>query len=326
MSRTSDNEKPYDFVPIAPMVKRQTVGHEQVRGEGYNTGHLTYQIQTLSYLFVAGGSYMLADNVPPHEAVVRDFYRIQGKPAIPGSTLKGVVRTVVETISPSCLTVTRLNPNQIPHRPKSPKDRCQPEQACPACSMFGRLNRMSKVTFTDAKLARGKLQHYRLPALFSPRERVARHIYQAGGKVSGRKFYYHGKPREDERQPPVEALPPKSLLRGEIHFENLTDAELGLLILALGLDTSFTLKLGGGKPVCLGSIQVQPGELALVTAADFLHAEPVSAPLSGEAMVKVMADKLRAAYRQKLILNDQLTKLREIWRYPNDRNCPSGMY
>ena len=66
MSRTSDNKKPYDFVPIAPLVKAQTVGHEQVRGERYNTGHLAYQIQTLSYLFVAGGSYRLADNAPPH--------------------------------------------------------------------------------------------------------------------------------------------------------------------------------------------------------------------------------------------------------------------
>ncbi len=316
--------KPYDFVPIAKPVRAKTVGHEQVRGQGYNSGQLAYQIQALSPLFVAAGSYRLGQDASPRtdEPVVRDFYRVGNRPAIPGSSLKGVVRSVAETISPSCVTTTRLDPRLIPH--SSP--RCQADMACPACSMFGRMSRMSKVIFTDARLAKGKLQLYRLPALFSPRVRQARQIYQEQQKFKGRKFYYHGRPAEDDRQPPVEVVPPNSLLRGELHFENLSDAELGLLILGLGLDASFALKLGGGKPTCLGSIQVQPGQLSLVTAADFLQAEPQSQSLTGEAMVDVMLQKVRAAYGQKLILSKQLDKLREIWRYPNNRRCPDGMY
>jgi CRISPR/Cas system CSM-associated protein Csm3 (group 7 of RAMP superfamily) len=323
-SEQAASPKPYDFVPIAKPVRTKTVGREQVRGQGYNSGRLTYQILTLSPLFVAAGSYRLGQDVSPRtdEPVVRDFYRVGNQPAIPGSSLKGVVRSVVETISPSCVTVTRLDPRLIPHA--SPK--CQAELACPACSMFGRMSRMSKVTFIDARLVKGSLQLYRLPALFGPRVRQAGQIYQEQGKFKGRKFYYHGQPVEDDRQPPVEVVPPDSLLRGELHFENLSDAELGLLILGLGLDASFALKLGGGKPTCLGSIQIQPGELNLIGAADFLQAEPPSQSIAGEAMVDVMLEKVRAAYGNKLILSKQLEKLREIWRYPNDRRCPDGMY
>lgn len=311
--------KPYDFVPFARPRMSPTVGHETIRGEGFNSGSLSYQIEVLSPLFIAGGSYVLSDD--RQEPVVRDFHRVDGRPTIPGSTLKGVVRSVVETISPSCVTTTRLDPRLLPHR-----SNCRADRACPACSMFGRMSRMSKIVFTDAGLARGSLQLYRLPALFSPRARQAKNAYQQQDQYKGRKFYYHGKPAEDERQPPVEVAPPRSLFRGDIQFENLSDAELGLLFMALGFDTTITLKLGGGKPACLGSIQVQPGSLSLATPADFLQAEATTTTLSGEAMVEAMVEKIRAAFRQKLILRPQLEKLREIWRYPNERNCPEGMY
>lgn len=323
-SNQPPRDKPYDFIPIAKPRREKTVGHESIRGAGFNTGVLAFQLKTLSYLFVAGGSYILSEN---REApVARDFYRVNSRPAIPGSTLKGAVRSVAEAISPSCVTITRLDLSRVPYAPKTPEEGCQPDYACPACSMFGRLNRMSKIVFNNAILARGELQLYRLPALFSPRASQAGQRYQENNRYKGRKFYFHGRPFQDGRQPPVEALPPDSLLRGEIRFENLTDAELGLLILALGLDTSFVLKLGGGKPACLGSIQVQPGELQLITPASFLRAEPDTAPLMGEAMVEVMLEKVRAAYQNKLILNDRLEKLREIWRYPNNRDCPTGAY
>jgi hypothetical protein len=311
--------KPYDFVPFARPVPTPTVGHETIHGQGFNTGVLSYQIEVLSPLFIAGGSYSLTDN--KQDPIVRDFYRVDDQPAIPGSSLKGVVRSVVEAISPSCVTTTRLDPRLLPHR-----SNCQTDRACPACSMFGRMSRMSKIIFTDAGLAKGNLQWHRLPALFSPRAHQAKNTYQDKNEYKGRKFYYHGQPVEDDRQPPVEVAPPHSLFRGEFQFENLSDAELGLFFVALGLDTTFTLKMGGGKPTCLGSIRVQPGTLTLVAADDFLQAETATAPLTGETMVETMVEKIRAAYRQKLVLRPQLEKLREIWRYPNHRNCPEGMY
>ncbi|MEW5958828.1 MAG: RAMP superfamily CRISPR-associated protein [Chloroflexota bacterium] len=327
MSKNSDQPiapKPYDFIPISLPITLATVGHETRHGKGYNSGKLAYQITALSPLFVAGGSYLLGgDDLPGvDEPVVRAFYRVNGQPVIPGSSLKGLARSVVEAISPSCVTITRLDPRLLPQAAAD----CQPNNACPACSIFGRMSRMAKVTFTDARLVKGKTQFHRLPALFSPRAGQAKQTYQAGGQYKGRKFYYHGRGREDEQQPPVEIIPPKSLLHGEILFENLSHAELGLLFIALGFDASFALKLGGGKPACLGSIQVQPGELTLLNVADFLQAESGATPLTGEAMVEAMVKRIRTALKQKLILREQLDKLREIWRYPNDRDCPAGLY
>ncbi|MFC1976291.1 RAMP superfamily CRISPR-associated protein [Chloroflexota bacterium] len=311
--------KPYDFVPFVQPVSTPTVGHETIRGQGFNTGSLTYQIEVLSPLFISGGSYLLTDS--HKDPVVRDFYRVNGQPTIPGSSLKGVVRSVIEAISPSCVTTTRLDLRLLPHR-----SHCQADKACPACSMFGRMSRMSKLTFIDAGLARGNLKRHRLPALYGPRAHQAPKTYQDKGEYKGRKFYFHGNPSEDDRQPPVEVAPPQSLFRSEFQFENLSDAELGLFFVALGLDTTFTLKMGGGKPTCLGSIRIQPGTLTLITTDDFLQAEAQTTPLSAEAMVEAMVEKIRVAYRKKLILRLQLEKLREIWHFPNDRNCPEGMY
>lgn len=335
MSRNYDRPtvpKPYDFVPIAEPVKAPTVGHQEIKTEGFVSGKLVYQLRALSPIFVASGTYALGglDLAYTDEPVVRSCYRVGGKPAIPGSTLKGVVRSVVEAISPSCVAITRMDPTRIPFVPRDRRERrdaeCKPDHACPACSIFGRMSRMSKVIFTDARLVSGKVKLYRLPALFSPRAKKAPKTYQDGDKFKGRKFYYHGRPAEDKQQPPVEVIEQGSRLRGEIHFENLSDAELGLLLFALGIDTSFALKLGGGKPACLGSVRVEPGELELLTQAHFLQAEPGVQSLEGEEMLTAIMSKLKAAHRKKLVLSGQLEKLREILHHPNDRDCPTGLY
>ena len=336
MSRDYDRPiapKPYDFVPIAEPVKAQTVGHQEIKAEGFVSGKLIYQLRALSPVFVASGTYALGglDLAYTDEPVVRSCYRVGGRPAVPGSTLKGVVRSVVEAISPSCVSITRMDPRYIPFVPDDRRERrdveCKPDHACPACSIFGRMSRMSKVIFTDARLVSGRVKLYNLPALFSPRAKQARRTYQEGNEFKGRKFYYHGRPAEDEQQPPVEVINQGSLLHGELHFENLSDAELGLLLFALGIDTSFALKLGGGKPACLGSVRVEPRRLELLTADHFLRAEPgIQLLEEEEEMLTAIAARLKAAYREKLVLSDQLEKLREILRYPNDRDCPTGLY
>jgi len=86
------------------------------------------------------------------------------------------------------------------------------------------------------------------------------------------------------------------------------------------------LKLGGGKPACLGSVQVEPGALELVTPAHFLQAESGVQTLTGEALVRGLVAPFKAAYESKFILTTQRNKLREIWREQPDRECPSGMY
>lgn len=319
--------KPYAFVPIAAPRQGKTVGHEQILGEGYASGRLAYALRALTPVFVASGSYALGEDVAhPDEALVRGCYRVEDIPAIPGSSLKGVIRSIAEAVSPSCVTVTRLDRRLVPHQPKR-RDECKPANACPACSIFGRMSRLSKVLFGDARLVSGRTGLYRLPALYAPRAHRARATYQTkGGQFKGRKFYFHGQPREDPNQPPVEVIVPGSVVRGTIDFENLSHAELGLLFFALGLDGSFALKLGGGKPACLGSLQINPLRLELLSDYHFLRAEPSVETLEGDEMVAYFGQQMQAAARARIVLKGQIEKIREILRYPNERECPVGMY
>ncbi len=318
--------KPYAFVPIAPLRPEVTVGHERLR-TGHYTGRLLYELRVLTPLFVASGSYALGEEVGyPDEPVLRDCYRVKGTPAIPGSSLKGVVRSIAEAVSPSCVTVTRLDKRLIPHQDLPRDERCQPNNACPACSIFGRMNRMSKVFFGDAKLVHGGTQLYRLPALYAPRAHRARRTYQEDGQFKGRKFYYHARPGEDSRRPPVVVIAPKSRLQGGLDFENLTGPELGLLCYALGFDGSITLKLGGGKPVGLGTLRIAWARLTLWDGSDFTRARPEPDVLEGDQMIGFIGERMQEAIRGGLILREQHHALREILRYPTDREAPTGMY
>jgi len=319
--------KPYDFVPIAKPVKNRTVGHERILEDGYASGRLFYQLRALTPVFVASGSYALGDDVEHPEApLLRACYRVEGVPAIPGSSLKGVIRSIAEAVSPSCVTTTRLDRRLVPHQPER-RDECRPEEACPACSIFGRMGRMSKVLFGDARLASGRTALYRLPALYAPRAHQARATYQTkDGKFEGRKFYFHGRPREDPNQPPVEVITPGSVVRGMINFENLSHAELGLLCFALGLDGSFSLKLGGGKPACLGSLQINPLRLELLNGDHFLRVEASVEALEGDEMLAYIGEQMQVAAKARIILQGQVEKLRKILKYPNERECPVGMY
>src|SRR2546426_10579675 len=97
------------------------------------------------------------------EPLVLEHYRTTGHRAIPATSLKGCVRSVVEAISRSCVSKTRA-------KEERPRDRVQPsplEQSrecrkpektrsgeaprpCPACRLFGAMGFGGKVTFRDA--------------------------------------------------------------------------------------------------------------------------------------------------------------------------------
>ena len=57
---------------------------------------------------------------------------------------------------------------------------------------------------------------------------------------------------------PIEVLNPATIFTSRIRFENLTDEELGLLLLALDLPEIQAHKLGMGKSIGLGSVRITP--------------------------------------------------------------------
>jgi hypothetical protein len=190
------------------------------------------------------------------------------------------------------------------------------------------MGQLSKTFFGDVRLlGRRKTQLFHLAPLFSPRAFRTPPVYvNEAGNFKGLKFYYHSQPTEDERQPPVEVIPAGRVLEGEVDFENLTAAELGLLFFALGIDGAIVLKLGGGKPLGLGSVRAIKAELRLLASDHYTMAEIKETIYSGETLAKFIDQATDSALESELLLSEQALALAEILAYDEGRPAPEGAY
>ena len=316
--------KPFDFVEFADGVDKQNrPGHETFRDL---SGELALTITVKTPLHISSGSYALTEDLGIQaKNIVRDAYKVtvNGRrlPAIPGSSLKGAVRAVVEAVTESCIGVTRVNWRDLP---KGVSRSCRPPKLCPACGLFGAMNRQSRLSFGDMVFTAGDAAIFRMPALYRPRPQQGRAYRNAARQFKGRKFYYHGRLQKHKQGAYIEALKPGTELKGVIAFNNLALAELGLLLFALGLDGSFQLALGGGKPVAMGRVQATATELRLRQTAAFLEYDGGDEVKKGDALAKMIREAIAAA--GSLILADQKTQLREILDPANPRPAPTGVY
>ena len=206
-------------------------------------GKMALEIQTISELFVGTGEYEIDD-----QGVYQPFSRSKGRPIIPGTSIKGAVRTYAEALSPSCEGGTcRADQNRV----------------CICCRIFGALGFQGRITFCDAEIPGGAAVEFTKYTM-SVRRSDPRHRYE---RAEERRFYYHNKPDSPRITNPqtdrlfpnewVEAVPKGTNFTSEFIFENLNNVEMGLLLLALGLSPAhrFNLKLGGGKNRRLGSVR-----------------------------------------------------------------------
>jgi len=306
--------KPYAFVEIAPLSRddRQfPKGHERYH-PGTASGRLEATLVVATPLHVSSGRMRMRKGQQP--PLVKELTRVNGQPCVPASTLKGVVRSVVEAITRSCVRITRARSNQLPRGAAECRDK---GNLCLACRMFGALGFEGHVRFGDAVLREGSVGVTRMPALYAPRKRTR--AYYAGNEVKGRKFYKHGQP-VTKANTPVEVLTPESQLGVTIRFENLTPGEVGVLLTALGLgEQQLVLKFGGGKPACYGSAVVSLNDLQV-----WENAQDLYTGYEVERVDQSLGEYVKEA--SDLLLSGQLQRLAEIWEYDMDRECPEGNY
>lgn len=313
----------YDFVPLSPHGKRPAPGadavthaaHLEDRCSGYIELHLT----ALSPIHVGSGSAELSEDVGQESGgVLKGIARVDGKPVIPASSLKGALRANYETITHSCIGPVRTeamekysrNPrqselpqaliNQLPSELKQqaaeagrpprlpvqidtaalrPWQSCRLAKGadptanlCPACALFGVEGLQGRVWFEDAQVIGGLPPRpvLRIASLYGPRLHRAgslRVISQGRNtrvqvqNLKGRKAYYRIRLGQvpTKGNVPLDYLPEKTHLRTAIHFHNLTPAEIGGVIAALGIvpgdKFEFVFRVGGGKPLGLGYIR-----------------------------------------------------------------------
>jgi len=320
--------KPYSLVPLTreDIERRRPVGHAEAVKAGLVSGVLHGRLRALTPVHVGSGGFELTKHVDRRLAretpVIKAHVRAGDRRVIPGSSLKGAIRSIVEAISPSCLRITgRASRRKLP---REELRGCRfKDKLCVACRMFGSLGYLGQVRFSDAVQVSGGVEVVYAPPLYAPRPRVRRY-YDNRGKVAGRKFYYHGRLAKGDT--PLEACPAGSEFTFSVQFDNLEERELGLLLIALGQgEPKLYPKLGGGKPACLGSVEVvietlevRGGRKAYLSYET--EDETEDAPADPAHYVEMaLAD-------EKLVLPRQLTALAEVLRYPSDRECPSRNY
>ncbi len=304
--------KPYDFVPFASRVERRAPeGHHRYT---HLNGVLHARIIARSPVHVASG--LLEQTRNQRYPMVKAHFRVNGTPVIPGTSIKGCIRSIVEAISSSSVSVTRAR--QLPRELKASE---KPESVDVSQRIFGALGYQGQVRFSDAVLDSGQTEILETPQLFRPRPEAPVYL-DARNRLKGRKFYMHGKPASGDL--PLEVCPVGSAFTFRMDFENLMPGELGLLLIALGLgEPRWYPKLGGGKPACLGTIEVVEPKVEITEPMQQCYNDfDMPAPQARD-----IPDLLQAARHEHLVLEEQVRRLADILRWPrDDRQCPDRSY
>src|SRR5579871_5267484 len=173
--------KPYSFVqlPETALERGAPIGHDRY-SKARRTGRVEGVLKVLSPLHVASG---MIETQTGRYPLVKAHFRSAGRPTIPGSSLKGAIRSIVEAISnpPSCIRVTRARTYNVP---KNLSPCSQKEMLCIACRMFGANGYEGQVLFRDARLIDGETEILAIPPLFAPRSQEW--AYYDGNTVKGR--------------------------------------------------------------------------------------------------------------------------------------------
>lgn len=325
---------PYGFVQLGQAAARSSMrrrGHDHFTGLG---GVLTCRLTTETHLFVPGYRAGGAGRTLQHETL--RFCRSEQTPIIPGTSLKGMLRTVVEAVSGACFIYDHLSyeRNTVQYDLAQSYLHCNDiERLCPACRIFGLLNGRSVfsglVTVGDARAA-GVFQTdmLTLGVLSAPKPRH-RPFYGRVGQprqLRGRKFYYHHLPdhvitrtQRDGQNKTVEAAKPGTTFTFDVTYTNLTEQELALLFYAVVLEPEMRHKVGMGKPVGLGSAHIEIVRWQPLNRAARYHTlgSGWAAALEGGALTQTIAGHI-GRHGAGILQDGPISDLRRIWHWPPD--------
>ncbi|WP_066426878.1 RAMP superfamily CRISPR-associated protein [Anabaena sp. 4-3] len=327
--------KPYEFVsfpPERPNLQRP-VGHDKYWSDRlHGTLYLTLKVQTSLHIstgIVAMGSDIGSNRIPLIKTMVQG---VDQKLSIQGSSLKGCIRSVYEAITNSTLAVVTSKYNKENKYPKERLPCSNKEQLCPASRVFGALNWQGLLDFNDAKCESIGFTTGFMPSLYRPRPDQSS-AYFVRGKVAGRKFYYHTIRAIDKGQNSgvaVQQAGKEYTFKTQLHFKNLLPEELGTLLIILGQDSKYplALKVGGGKPIGMGTMTVTIDKIQRPQSLKQRYSSyeiSDSEELTGDKLAQFKQEKIQAAH-SRLVQKQQLEELTKVLRYPTDREPPSGMY
>jgi CRISPR/Cas system CSM-associated protein Csm3 (group 7 of RAMP superfamily) len=267
---------PYNFVPLNDeIICPPVLEHNSEK----ISGRIEFEIIAISDIFIRGKG--------------DDFFSINGHVAIPGSSLRGLIRSLIEILSYSKMTFVSPNNNLIPKKIR-PEARQKFFNGLPSAivrdaineehfmkkspdfceELFGYIGEKSKsgrVFFEDSFVKKGDIEVLKeFKILLAPNTEAYRSYMESEGKrkprIRGNKMYWHstqlwvntqkGKNNENILNS-GRVVKKDSTFKGTIRFDDLTRIELGSLLFALNLPDGCAHKIGMGKSIGLGSISFQ---------------------------------------------------------------------
>jgi CRISPR/Cas system CSM-associated protein Csm3 (group 7 of RAMP superfamily) len=335
---------PYDFVPIVEdkePQKSRPVGHDKISGK---SGLMDCKITTLKPFFIPRPmdekERKKRKSIDPQEYILNT---VNGVPVIPGSSIKGVIRSVAEAAANSCVSKFTGgyrykhfgNKINVYYTLPNGFEECQYiEKLCITCRLFGfqspEKSFQGKVNISDAKARNGykNLGRVTLTELLGPKPHHAAFYALSPGsnRIAGRKFYFHHKQDahilRSTKKPshlnstvnPIE----DAAFDFKVSFTNLTDDEYKLLLYSLFLEDRVYHKLGYGKPAGLGSVRIEAEKLTLFDIDDIeKRYKKITADDRKEKSGKKLRDHI--AEQTKIYCEDKsanLQALRRIWKWP----------
>jgi len=335
-SRSSNqpiDPKPYEIISLSTNTpqRQKPRGQDSYKPQTISGKiHLKLTAKTSTFIasgVVAMGSNLFNEGQNKNIPLIKASLTREDQLIIPGSSLKGCIRSVYEAITASCLCKTKARREDIPNGYGECKDK---SSLCPACQVFGAMGWQGLISFQDALVQETKTSIGFMASLYSPRPE--RRAYFKNGKVAGRKVYYHAVKALDKgpvQGIPIQQVATDSTLTTTLGFMNLTKAQLGTLFTALGChqDYPLALKIGGGKPVGMGTILVKIESLELWEKVGdrYLSYDCSNQVILTGNELKTFLDKTTQEATQLLQL-PQLKELQQVLKYPTQRPAPKGMY
>ena len=343
---------PYDFVRIdwsRPPERRQPVWHHRLVGQGTQhlySGFVEVDVFAETPLFVSDPRTVSPDPKKPAQFM----QNAQGDYIIPGSSLKGMLRCLVETLGNGCLTLFdgQYERGKVNYRREAPEafQKCgNTTQLCIACRTFGTLKErtsgvfLGKVNIGDACTADQvyKYEPIYTAVLVEPKpHHQSFYLDETRKHIAGRKYYFHHSP---DVQPLtangpirfgnvlanryIQPLDYDTKFHFRVDFTNLEADEFAALMLAIVLEQDMRHKIGYGKPLGLGSISLVPTSLTLVD-----YSRRYTQPESDRGKTVLQGDELRqlldqhiADFSRTQLVQVAMKDLRRIWRWPPDPNA-----
>lgn len=315
---------PYDFVRVnwsRGVPRRPAQPHNRFSGQ---SGKFTGTITTSSPLFIP---VRLRSGQTRYKPQLTNRDR---DPIIPGTSLKGLFRSLVETIGNGCWWFNTSELNR--HLPDDFRACHDNRHLCVACRMFGMIKGdallMGHVGFGDA-VCKEPVDHppFHTIILSSPKPHHRQRYLDEHGRPAGRKFYYHhstapqdvgqdlpsGRDRDKVQNQHIRPVGTGSVFKFSGHFDGLARDELDLLLYAMVLEDEVCHKVGYGKPAGLGSAKVRLDRLELIDyQSRYDNGGGGICVLEGEGLEQYLNEHTKAYREDK---NDiTLTDLRHIWR------------